>query len=686
MIALFSASPPTPAIHRARVAKAKWLSFLPLVLAAAVWNQTGHAAELTVGNKQIAWYGVVRDKQVKPRAVVNRDTGKSLPLEGPCFWVKLGNGTVLSSHDFVLAHAATAAVLPVNAASPRAADHMPGRQIKFDFINKAAGIKADWSVRVRQGCNYLQLQLVLHALAGPVNIDSITLLNQPLKDARRDGSVAGSPIVTRHFFLGYENPMARNIVRSGSRVLCRLERNAPLVPGGKLTASCVIGEYKQGQLRRDFLTYIENARARPYQPFLLYVSWYDVSFGGKYSQAACVRSINAIGRELVKKRGVKINSFLFDDGWDKRNSMWQFNSGFPHGFTPLARAAAKFHAHVGVWLSPFGGYGEARNRRLAYAKAHGYEIDSGGLSLSGKKYYHLFANVCLQMIHRYGVNAFKFDGLAAGARAAAAGQTLDGDAMLRLIAALRRAEPRVYINQTTGTWPSPFWLLNVDSTWRGGYDHNFIGAGSWCQKWITYRDAATWANVVQRGPLYPLNSLMLHGIIYAAHTGRLHSMSDRGFADQVWSYFGTGTQLQELYITPSLLDKNNWDVLAKAARWSRRNSAVLVDTHWIGGDPARGQIYGWAAWAGRNAIITLRNPDAIAETFTIHLGRVLQLPHGAAGRYQFVSPQSQKKHPNVVTIAAGIPYTIRLSPFQVKVLEGNAKAPKSGPAPTGPVH
>ncbi|MGC8553804.1 MAG: enterotoxin, partial [Phycisphaerae bacterium] len=289
-------------------------------------------------------------------------------------------------------------------------------------------------------------------------------------------------------------------------------------------------------------------------------------FTRPYSQGPCLKSINAIGRQLAQKRGVKINSFLFDDGWDNRNSIWRFNSGFPHGFAPLAQVAAKYGAHIGVWLSPFGGYGSARDQRIAYAKAHGYEVDSGGLSISGPKYYHRFAAVCMHMIHRYGVNVFKFDGLAAGARAASAGQTLDGDAMLRLIRTLRLAEPRVYINQTTGTWPSPFWLLNVDSTWRGGGDHAFIGAGSWCQKWINYRDAEVYANVVKRAPLYPLNSLMVHGIIYARLTRRLHSMSDRGFADQVWSYFGSGTQLQELYITPSLLDKNNWNVLAIAAK------------------------------------------------------------------------------------------------------------------------
>ncbi len=42
---------------------------------------------------------------------------------------------------------------------------------------------------------------------------------------------------------------------------------------------------------------------------------------------------------------------------------------------------------------------------------------------------------------------------------------------------------------------------------------------------------------------------MLHGVIYATHAVHLDSMSDADFGDQVREFFGTGTQLQEMYIT-----------------------------------------------------------------------------------------------------------------------------------------
>ena len=241
--------------------------------------------------------------------------------------------------------------------------------------------------------------------------------------------------------------------------------------------------------------------------------------------------------------------------------------------------------------------------------------------------------------------------------------------MMRLIADLRDSRPDVFINQTTGTWPSPFWLLYVDSTWRGGDDHNFQGKGSWCQQWMTYRDAQTYHNVVQRAPLYPLNSLMLHGIIYATNAIHLNRMSDEDFAGQVREFFGTGTQLQEMYITPGLLDQQNWDDLAEAANWARANADVLVDTHWIGGDPAKGEIYGWASWSPRKAILVLRNPDGNPATFTANVEALFQLPRHARTIYFMHSPWKEDRQQPPVELQAGRPHTFTLQPFEVRVLE-----------------
>jgi hypothetical protein len=440
--------------------------------------------------------------------------------------------------------------------------------------------------------------------------------------------------------------------------------------GESLVQSCVVGTAPAGQMRRGFLAYLERERTHPYRPFLHYNSWFDIAWDNrKFNEAESLDAINTFGEELVRKRHVKMESFLFDDGWDDDRTLWNFHGGFPDGFSGIEAAAAKWNASVGVWLSPFGGYNAARERRLAYGVQQGFETNASGFSLAGPKYYQRFHDICLDMVKRYGVNMFKFDGLAAGAKASETGQTRDGDAMLRLVADLRAAKPDIYINETTGTWPSPFWLLYVDSTWRGGADHDFSGKGTPRQKWITYRDAQTYVNVVQRGPLYPLNAIMLHGVVLARNAAKLKTADDAEFASEVRSFFASGTQLQELYLTPKLLNRQNWDDLAAAANWSRANADVLVDTHWVGGDPGRGQVYGWASWSPHKAVIALRNPDDQPATFAVDAQTVFQLPAGASKLLKLVRVNLDGKPGAELDLASGTEQVLTLQPFEVAVWE-----------------
>src|SRR5262249_29761217 len=150
--------------------------------------------------------------------------------------------------------------------------------------------------------------------------------------------------------------------------------------------SAVLGVAPPSQLRRAFAAYLENERATPFRTFLHYNSWYDIGYFTPYTEKEAVEVIDAYGRRLVRERGVTLDSFLFDDGWDDLDHLWQFSKDFPHGFAPVRAAAEKYSAGPGMWLSPWGGYAKPRDQRLAAAKAAGYEVDDQGLALSGKKY------------------------------------------------------------------------------------------------------------------------------------------------------------------------------------------------------------------------------------------------------------------------------------------------------------
>jgi len=379
--------------------------------------------------------------------------------------------------------------------------------------------------------------------------------------------------------------------------------------------------------------------------------------------------MDTLGRELVERRGVRIDSFVLDDGWDDTRTLWRFHAGWPLGLRNMRASAAKLSASPGIWLSPWGGYNVPKKERLAAAAPEGFEIRDGGFSLAGPRYYSRFRELCLRALQEGGVGFFKFDGIGAkseGIIDPAAGR--DFDAMLRLIDELRAARPGLYVSQTVGTWPSPWWLLHVDNIWRGGEDHGFAGEGSDRQRWITYRDSQVYSNIVRRAPLFPLSSLMLHGIILARHAERLSTAGDEDFKCEVRSFFGSGVQLQELYLSPELVSQAGWDAIAGSAKWARASADVLQDAHWIGGDPAKLEPYGWAAWRPRAGIVTLRNPSSRPMTLTFDPKAALELPAGVNSAFTVTSAYADSRSP-MARLEADKPVQILLQPFEVLVLQ-----------------
>jgi len=433
--------------------------------------------------------------------------------------------------------------------------------------------------------------------------------------------------------------------------------------------SSVIGVTPEGQLRRGFLYYLERERVYPYRSFLHYNSWYDIGYGAEKIQPEdFLKVAELFGKELIERRRVKMDSFVLDDGWDDPASLWQFHEGYPNGFTPLRRAVEKYDSVIGAWLSPFGGYGKAKQARLKYGAEQGFEINKSGFSLAGPNYNARFRDVCAKMLREYGLNYFKFDGIGVGGRPAGTTAEFASDmkALLRLISELRQVRPDVFVNTTTGTWASPYWLWFSDSIWRSGRDWGTHGWGSKRQQQITYRDKETYHNVVKRAPLYPLNSLMTQGVMYANH-GLPDESND--LIPDIHDFFVSGTNCQELYITPSLMQPEHWDALAEAAKWSRANADVLVDTHWIGDDPAEGEIYGWAAWTKRKGILSLRNPSDKPGRIAIDIQKAFELPKGAAQRYSLKSPWKKDADKAAIVLTTQEAHTFTLEPFEVLVFD-----------------
>jgi hypothetical protein len=634
-----------------------------------------HSANIiSLENKVIKMDFKIQGTQIHPVSFTDKINNNTLNLLSlKWFELTLKNGDVVADNDFqLLRKPLIRSVKPVKKTA-RYSDHLAGKKIEASFFNQASGLTIDWEATLTDGANYILQKWSFHT-KDSLPIVKYTMLEVPASSTIQKGSVDGSPLISKQMFFALEHPMSHNEITEEKAVSYLSWQNA-LQPSDNLIITTVSGVTPLNQLRRGFLYYVERERSHPYRSYLHYNSWYDLSWvDRKMEESTCLDRIRMYGDSLIKKRHVPLKAFLFDDGWDNDSTLWQVSSNFPEGFLNMHRLADSYGAHLGLWLSPWGGYGGSQAQRLKYGRKQQppFETNRHGFSLSGPVYFNRFKEVTTNFMLKDGVSIFKFDGVGAGNGASGAGLAYQKDieALLSLTKDLRAVNPDLYLSLTVGTWPSPYWLYYGDAVWRAGSDFGYKGKGNKRQQWITYRDAESYKNVVKRAPLFPLNSVMLHGInISKVGYPAPLEMDIKDISDGIWSFFASGTSLQELYINPHLLTPAMWDCLAAAAKWANENAHVLQDVHWIGGDPAQEEIYGYAAWAPAKGVFSLRNPSPNSQTISIDVQKIFELPGNSASYFKIMEIVHPENSSSEIKAEKGKVFTIVLAPFELKVFD-----------------
>ena len=429
-------------------------------------------------------------------------------------------------------------------------------------------------------------------------------------------------------------------------------RITTLAAGEEWNISAVVGVIAPGQARRSFLCYSERERAVPWRAVPAYISWYEVNIDRNnaapghehenFTEEDCLPILTEWKTQLYDKYGEAPYAFVWDDGWDTYGE-WQFHSGFPNGFTNMDNIGRQMGAGQGAWLGPVGGYGTSGG----YRKNYWNSTKTGGMQLSNPLYYEVFVNAVTNLLDTYGYDFrfFKFDGISAqfssvGPDAGATGNE-NAEAIIMAEKVLRGIKEDVFLNTTVGTWASPFWFQHTDAIWRQEKDDGTIGNNSNNREnWITYRDRLVYQNYVQNSPLCPINTLMTHGFILTEFGGPAGFSRDwKSVLNELRCAFACGSGMVELYndykLTNQLVNPATgnagelWGEIAKCMQWQRKNADVLPDIHWVGGNPwtgAKAEVYGWAAWNGKNAVLTLRNGANNAQEYTFTLREALDIP------------------------------------------------------------
>jgi hypothetical protein len=556
------------------------------------------------------------------------------------------NPVLLTKNDFTVTGSSTAA-LPGGAQELTVV--LKGKETPFDLRI---------SYRLEQGAFYARKRLVLSDTAfghhflrwfWPVraNVSGVTAVVHP--------GGFGQPVAVRTgaggAFFGLEYPASENRIAPPAKgrylLTCGEEFGSLIGKTGLESEWVVIGATPDAHLKLWFFTYLDAIRVAPLRPYTLYNSWYDlrspeypkVPPENVMSEASAMKMVSLLRENMIEKHGIALDAFVLDDGWDIYRSDWVLRpEQFPNGLRPLADELKKTNTSLGVWFGPTGGY-SFRTRRIEWMKEHGYEVVGDQLCVAGAKYGPLLTKRVTDFAKNDNVGYYKWDGIQFSCSEPDHGHPVDVysrravmESVIRMCASARGANPAMFLNITSGTWLSPWWLKYANTIWMDGADYGYADVPSISQRDAasTYRDFVLYEDFTLKGLWFPVANLMTHGII----KGKLELLGSPEepldkFTDDALLYFARGVSMYELYISPDILSEGEWNTLAAGISWAKDRFPVLSSTFMIGGNPMKRETYGYAHFKGSKGVIAARNPFITGSSLAVTLDPALGLDPSA---------------------------------------------------------
>jgi len=537
---------------------------------------------------------------------------------------------------------------------------------------------------------YLRKQIRVSSPGGKLYfIEELAVENMIVAGAGACHQGFGQPVYTEEMFFGLEYPAGNNLVRN-SRLELFYYPGTQVGPEGLKSYAAVWGAAPWQRTRAAFLDYLKDIRVAPARPFLLYNTWYDMRTperamgikAGVLDYKSSLARIESFRKNLVD-HGIELNSFVLDEGWDRYTPYWEIDTrNFPGGFAKLAKALDDIGSSLGLWLGPIGGYGEGLRLRGEAGRKAGLEVSRKGyLDHAGPKYRRILTGRLIDYIRKYNVNYYKFDGMLFGYSGTDHGylpgvysREVQTASLIALLDTLHAVRPGIFTNITTSSWLSPWWLAHTDCVYMGGSDYGWLRSLPSISKRdlaISYRDKVCYDNFRDLRHQFPTNSIMTVGVIKGVYQylGDPRETLDK-WTNNLVMHFSRGLAMWELYISPQILEEEEWETLRAAVRWAVSNKDVLLaNTTMVGGDPAEREPYGYFHFNDQKMILTLRNPYIRPATFRMPL----DYGHG------WLEPNDEVYLPLTVYpyraveqdrwLSYGKTIEVRLSGYQTKVIE-----------------
>ncbi len=466
-------------------------------------------------------------------------------------------------------------------------------------------------------------------------------------------------------FLGMEYPTGVNKIEKNSneiKIITGQEFGIKITNEWIKTEWSVFGITPKKYLKLWFKYYLDILKTPPTNPYLLYNTWYDLRApelvkGEKFilNEKNLLSKIEEFKNKFILPYDIKLNAFVIDDGWDIYKSDWKIrDKEFQNGFKIIKDSLKKINADLGIWFGLSGGYSN-RDIRINWMKENDYEVVGNQLCIAGKKYKDLLKQRIKEMVVDEGINYFKWDGIQFSCSeenhhhpVGIYSRRAIMQSIIELCQTARQHNPNIFLNITSGTWLSPWWIKYADAIWMQGEDFDWADIPSISKRdaAITYRDSILYQDYIKNNSWFPISYLMTHGII----KGNLEKLGSENesiedFANDVILYFSRGISMWELYISPDLLSNKELEIIAKTIKWANSRYPILRNTEMIGEDPDKAKPYGYVHFDRFRGIIAVRNPNFENQTIEIKLSPSFGLDSNASSLvlmkiypYKHISP------------------------------------------------
>ncbi len=502
----------------------------------------------------------------------------------------------------------------------------------------------------------------------------------------KGNSASDGPVYADNFFLGLEYPKQDNSM-DGQYLRLKHFPGKNLIPGESyVSKTAVIGASPNTALNRlkdTFFKYIDEYRDTEVRNFKVYNTWFLLVFDQKEKSL-----LNAIETHVkpLYDRGIKLDGFVVDDGWQDRNTMWEVNHDFlPNGIGPdskLQKAIKKYDSNLHLWMPLTGQYGlSGRSKEVEWYESRGYHTGSNW-SLCLEKGSKIFKDKKARILElmEQGCTSIKSDFAYIGCDKTGHGHlpnnyygteaTVDG--VIDIIQSARKIQPELFYYLTTEINHNPWWLNTNDILWEsfGGDIKTYTGneEPTEAQQRMSGRDEYHYQHCMKW--FVPQTSYMTHGIISSCEDDGLYTTLQEHI-DNAILYYARGVMWSEIYVTG--MNEKYWDALADVINWSDENWELLTQQPAMSGAPSAGNPYYWSHFKEKDGLIILRNPSNHIRGIDIPMTEESRMLEFKGQKYQAevikVSKQSNVKAKKIGHFQYGESIPVTLKPWEVKVVK-----------------